>query len=119
MRERQEGRYYGLGIPIQVIDGDITVMSHLRRVAGLSEGAPPRRRHRAAIGRRSDTKGWTSEQAVAQAERPEGHEGQHLASAAAATTGLIDMDVERDEVNITTVRGAFMIDKRHRLHQAG
>ena len=28
------------------------------------------------------------------------------------------MDVVRDEVNITTVRAAFMIDKRHRLHQA-
>ena len=27
MRERQEGRYYGIGITIQVIDGDITVMS--------------------------------------------------------------------------------------------
>src|SRR4051812_21487880 len=25
MRERQEGRYYGLGISINVIDGDITV----------------------------------------------------------------------------------------------
>src|SRR5678815_6181679 len=25
LRERQEGRYYGLGISIQVIDGDITV----------------------------------------------------------------------------------------------
>ena len=33
MRERQEGRYYGLGISIQVIDGDITVMS-------LFEGSP-------------------------------------------------------------------------------
>ena len=32
---------------------------------------------------------------------------------------LIDMDVERDEVNITTVRGAFMIDAHDRLHQAG
>ena len=27
MRERQEGKYYGLGISIQVIDGDITVMT--------------------------------------------------------------------------------------------
>src|SRR4030095_871209 len=27
MRERQEGRYYGLGISIQVVDGDITVFS--------------------------------------------------------------------------------------------
>ena len=25
--------------------------------------------------------------------------------------GLIDMEVVRDEVNITTVRGAFMLDK--------
>ena len=25
MRERQEGRYYGLGISIQVVDGEITV----------------------------------------------------------------------------------------------
>ena len=33
LRERQEGRYYGLGISIQVIDGDITVMS-------LFEGSP-------------------------------------------------------------------------------
>ena len=33
MRERQEGHYYGLGITIQSIDGDITVMS-------IFEGSP-------------------------------------------------------------------------------
>src|SRR5215208_908885 len=33
MRERQEGRYYGLGISIAVIDGDITV-------ANVFEGSP-------------------------------------------------------------------------------
>src|SRR5919107_735074 len=33
MRERQEGRYYGLGISIQVVDGEITVFS-------LFEGSP-------------------------------------------------------------------------------
>ena len=27
MRERQEGRYYGLGITVQAIDGNITVIS--------------------------------------------------------------------------------------------
>src|SRR5688572_30488890 len=27
LRERQEGRYYGLGISISVVDGDITVVS--------------------------------------------------------------------------------------------
>ena len=33
MRERQEGRYYGLGISIEVIDGDITVVN-------VFEGSP-------------------------------------------------------------------------------
>ena len=33
LRERQEGRYYGLGITIGVVDGDITVVS-------LFEGSP-------------------------------------------------------------------------------
>ena len=33
MRERQEGRYYGLGISIQVVDGEITVFP-------LFEGSP-------------------------------------------------------------------------------
>src|SRR5215213_4470948 len=33
MRERQEGRYYGLGLTIVVVDGDVTVVS-------LFEGSP-------------------------------------------------------------------------------
>src|SRR5687768_14095646 len=37
MRERQEGRYYGLGITISVVDGDITVMS-------IFEGSPAYRK---------------------------------------------------------------------------
>src|ERR1700759_5463507 len=36
MRERQEGRYYGLGITIQSINGDITA-------AGVIEGSPAHR----------------------------------------------------------------------------
>ena len=43
MRERQEGRYYGIGLSIQTIDGDVTVMS-------LFEGSPA---YRAGI-RRGD-----------------------------------------------------------------
>ena len=46
MRERQEGQYYGLGISIQVIDGDITVMSLFEGLARVSVRHPPRRRHR-------------------------------------------------------------------------
>jgi C-terminal peptidase prc len=38
MRERQEGRYYGLGISIQVIDGDITVDVALRGSPAYERG---------------------------------------------------------------------------------
>ena len=42
LRERQEGRYYGLGITIQVIDQDITVQDAVRRLTRLQAGHPPR-----------------------------------------------------------------------------
>src|SRR6476620_4584228 len=87
MRERQEGKYYGLGIQIQVIDGDITA-----RIAG------------------NDAKGWTSEQAVAKLKGPKGTTVA-ISLKRRGYDGLIDLDVERDEVNIVTVRGAFMLDK--------
>src|SRR5215203_4626112 len=70
MRERQEGKYYGLGIQIQVIDGDITVMS-------IFEGSPAYRKglRRGDVIARiagNDAKGWTSEQAVAKLKGPKG-----------------------------------------------
>ena len=107
MRERQEGRYYGLGISIQVIDGDITVMS-------LFEGSPA---YRAGIRRGdviariegADTKNWTSDQAVKKLKGPKGTKVA-ISIRRPGYDKLIDMDVERDEVNITTVRGAFMLD---------
>ncbi len=117
LRERQEGRYYGLGISIQVIDGDITVMS-------LFEGSPA---YRAGIRRGDviariegpdptsgktellDTKNWTSDQAVRRLKGPKGTKVR-IAIRRPGYDKLIEMDVERDEVNITTVRGAFMLD---------
>src|SRR5687767_3507522 len=70
MRERQEGRYYGLGVSIQVVDGDITV-------AGLFEGSPAyqmgmRRGDIIARIEGEDTKGWTSDQAVRKLKGPKG-----------------------------------------------
>src|SRR6266581_4412462 len=62
MRERQGGRYYGLGIQIQANDGDITAMS-------VSEGSPAYKKGIrrgdiiAKIGD-EDAKGWTTEQAM-------------------------------------------------------
>ena len=107
MRERQEGRYYGLGISIQVIDGDITVMS-------LFEGSPAYRsgiRRGDVIARikGEDTKNWTSDQAVKQLKGPKGTKVA-IAIRRPGYDKLIEMDVERDEVNIVTVRGAFMLD---------
>jgi carboxyl-terminal processing protease len=108
MRERQEGRYYGLGIQIQAIDGDITVMS-------IFEGSPAYRQglRRGDIIARvngEDAKGWTSDKAVKYLKGPKGTTVA-ISLRRRGYEGLIDMEVERDEVNITTVRGAFMIDK--------
>jgi carboxyl-terminal processing protease len=108
LRERQGGRYYGLGITIQVIDGDITVMS-------IFEGSPAYKkglRRGDVIARISgeDAKGWTSEQAVAKLKGPKGTTVS-ISLKRRGYDGLIDLDVERDEVTIVTVRGAFMVDK--------
>lgn len=107
LRERQEGRYYGLGISIQVLDGDITVMS-------LFEGSPAYRkgiRRGDVIARieAQDAKGWTSEQAVRALRGPKGT-AVNIAIRRQGYDGLIEMSVQRDEINIPTVRAAFMAD---------
>ena len=65
--------------PSRSIDGDITVMS-------MFEGSPAYRKgiRRGDVIARiegEDAKGWTSDQAVAKLQRPEGHDRQHLAQA--------------------------------------
>jgi carboxyl-terminal processing protease len=107
MRERQEGRYYGIGLSIQTIDGDVTVMS-------LFEGSPA---YRAGIRRGDviakvkgeDAKGWSTEQTAKQLKGPKGTK-VNITIRRPGYEKLIDMDVERDEVNIVTVRGVFMVD---------
>jgi carboxyl-terminal processing protease len=108
MRERQEGRYYGLGITIQAIDGDITVMS-------IFEGSPAYKKglRRGDILSKVgdlDMKGWTTDQAVKKLKGPKGTL-VNISIKRRGYDGLINMDVVRDEVNITTVQAAFMIDK--------
>src|SRR5687767_2280678 len=70
MRERQEGRYYGLGISIQVVDGDITVANVFEASPAYQKGV--RRGDIIADIEGQDTKGWTSEQAVAKLRGPKG-----------------------------------------------
>jgi carboxyl-terminal processing protease len=114
LRERQQGTYYGLGIQIQAIDHDITVMS-------IFEGSPAYKKglRRGDVIARiksdetkgwQDAKGWTADQAVAQLKGPKGTT-VNISLRRRGYDGLIDLEIERDAVNITTVRGAFMIDK--------
>ena len=70
LRERQQGTYYGLGISIVVVEGDITVIS-------LFEGSPAyktgiRRGDIIARIEGEDAKGWTSDQAVKRLKGPKG-----------------------------------------------
>ena len=109
LRERQEGRYYGLGITIQVIDGDITV-------AALFEGSPAYRKgiRRGDVIARikgQDTKGWTSDQAVALLRGPKGSTVD-ISIRRKGNDQLIDLVVERDEISIPTIQGVVMLDAK-------
>jgi carboxyl-terminal processing protease len=107
LRERQEGRYYGLGITIQVVDGDITVVS-------LFEGSPAykrgiRRGDVIAKIKGEDTKGWTSDKAVSQLRGPKGSTVD-ISLRRKGYDQLITLAVERDEISIPTIQGVFMLD---------
>jgi carboxyl-terminal processing protease len=107
MRERQEGRYYGLGITIQVIDGDITVVRVFEGTPAYRKGL--RRGDVIARIEAEDAKGWTSDQAVRKLKGPKGT----LVKIAIRRFGydqLIDLEIPRDEVNIPTILAAFMAD---------
>jgi len=106
LRERQEGHYYGLGISINVVDGDITVMS-------LFEGSPAykkgiRRGDVIAKINGEDAKGWTSDQAVSKLRGPRGTPVQ-VSIKRAGYDKLIEVEVVRDEISIPSVPASFMI----------
>jgi carboxyl-terminal processing protease len=109
MRERQEGRYYGLGISIQPIDGDIFV-------GNVFEGSPAfkrglRRGDVIAKIEGEDAKGWTSEKAVSRLKGPKGTT-VNISIRRKGFDALIDLTVERDEVHIPALQGTFMLDER-------
>src|SRR6188474_3183337 len=107
MRERQEGRYYGLGISIQVVDGEISVVS-------LFEGSPAyqkglRRGDVIAKIEGEETKGWTSDDAVRKLRGPKGTPVR-ISLKRSGFDQLIDLAVIRDEIHIPTVPASFMLD---------
>jgi carboxyl-terminal processing protease len=107
MRERQEGRYYGLGLTIVAIDGDITVVRVFEGSPAYSKGI--RRGDVIARIESEDAKGWTSDQAVRRLKGPKGT----FVSIGIRRKGLEDlipMDVMRDEITIPAVTAYFMVD---------
>ena len=107
MRERQEGRYYGLGISIQVVDGGITVFSIFEGSPAYQEGL--RRGDIIARIEGEDTQGWTSDQAVRQLRGARGTLVR-IGIRRAGYDELIGLEVLRDEIHIPTVQAAFMLD---------
>jgi carboxyl-terminal processing protease len=118
MRETQSGSYPGIGITIVSLDGQITVTQ-------LFEGSPA---YRAGI-RRNDviarvgqpvpgkvpreiaweeTKGWQTDEVVKRVRGPRGTTVE-ISIRRPGVDALIDLTVERDQIQITTVRTAFMI----------
>ena len=75
MRERQEGRYYGLGVTIQAPNGDITAVRVFEGLAGPRQGHPARRRDRRD--RRAEHQGLDHRRCGGQAARQEGDLRQH------------------------------------------
>ena len=108
LRERQEGRYYGLGITISVIDGDITVQS-------IFEGSPAYKkgiRRGDVIAKISgeDAKGWTTDQAVRKLRGPRDTTVE-VSLKRVGYDDLITLDVPRDEIHIPTIPAYFMVEK--------
>jgi len=119
MREQQEGRYPGIGISIQKINGEITVTS-------LFEGSPAYRAGIrradviARVGKRpadakgfastvwEDTKGWETDDVVKRVRGPKGTTVDISIRRPGVDT-LIDLTVERDEIHIVSVRTSFMV----------
>jgi carboxyl-terminal processing protease len=107
MRERQEGHYYGLGITIVSVDGDITAFR-------VFEGSPA---HRKGIRRGDiiskiggvDAKGMTTADAQNKLRGPKGTT-VHVEIKRRGYSEPIPLDVTRDEVTIPTVPAVFMID---------
>jgi carboxyl-terminal processing protease len=110
MRERQEGRYYGLGLTIVATpDGDISVVRVFEGSPAFSKGI--RRGDVIARIENEDAKGWTSDQAVRRLKGPRGTFVQ-IGIRRKGLDELIPMEVMRDEITIPAVTAHFMIDPK-------
>ena len=105
MRERQEQRYYGLGITIQSADRNITVVR-------VFEGSPAhqkglRRGDVIAKAGDQDLTGWTTEQAVTKLRGPKGTFA-NISLRRPGIDELLVLDVMRDQVSIPSIPAHFI-----------
>jgi carboxyl-terminal processing protease len=107
MRERQQGTYYGIGVSIQVFDGDVTAMNVFEGSPAYKKGI--RRGDILANVEGEDAKGWTVEQAQRKLRGPKGT----VVNVGVKRRGyeeMIKFQLVRDEVYIPTVPAYFMVD---------
>ena len=107
MRERQEGRYYGIGVSIISQDGDITAMNVFEGSPAYKKGI--RRGDILANVEGEDTKGWTTDQAMRKLRGPKGT-NVNVGVKRRGYEEMIKFQLTRDEVYIPTVPAYFMID---------
>jgi carboxyl-terminal processing protease len=107
MRERQEGRYYGIGVSIQVFDGDVTAMNVFEGSPAYKKGI--RRGDVLARVESEDAKGWTVDQAQRKLRGPKGTL-VHVEIKRRGYEQMIPFELTRDEVYIPTVPAYFMVD---------
>ena len=107
IRERQEGRYYGIGVSIVSNDGDITAQNVFEGSPAYKKGI--RRGDVFARVEGEDAKGWTIDQTQRRLRGPKGTL-VHVEVRRRGYEQLIPFDLVRDEVYIPTVPAYFMVD---------
>jgi carboxyl-terminal processing protease len=107
MRERQEGRYYGLGLTIQSINEDITAVRVFEGSPAFDNGI--RRGDVIAEVEGVSAKGWTTEATVNKLKGPKGT-FVNIGVRRKGFERLLEMRVMRDQVSIPSLSASFMID---------
>ena len=107
MREQQEGRYYGLGLSIVAIDGDITISRVFEGSPAYQQGI--RRGDVIAQIEGESAKGWTTDEAVRKLRGPRGT-FVNVGMRRKGLDDLIPLRVMRDEISIPSIKAHFMID---------
>jgi carboxyl-terminal processing protease len=107
MRERQEGRYYGIGIQIQSVDGDIIAATVFENSPAYKVGI--RRGDVISKVDSESAKGWSIEQAQSKLRGPKGTPVK-IEIRRRGYEQTIPVELARDEVHILTVPAHFMID---------